>query len=194
MASAREKARLIVEEAENETRRGLDQANASSELEANEILSSARAEAENIKRREISDVRHRVKLLEESEKSKIVNDVLDETKKRVTEILRDDRKYVPFLTMLAVDGIRAIGLDSVVIHLNSGDLKRITPTDVEREVNKNLQTPVKVNFSEGPIGSYGGVVISSIDGKTRVVNTLDQRFEALESKLLIEAGKILFGE
>jgi hypothetical protein len=28
----------------------------------------------------------------------------------------------------------------------------------------------------------------------RIVNTLDQRLEALESKLLIEAGKSLFGE
>jgi vacuolar-type H+-ATPase subunit E/Vma4 len=36
-------------------------------------------------------------------------------------------------------------------------------------------------------------MVSSRDGKTRIANTLDERFEALESKLLIEAGKVLFG-
>jgi V/A-type H+-transporting ATPase subunit E len=194
MAAAKEKARIIISEAETQTHRALDEAKAYSARDAEEIMNSARAEAEGLKRRQISDIRHRLKLHEESEKSKIVTEVLDQTKKRVTDALKDDKKYLPYLTALAADGIREIGLDTVVIRLNSSDLKRINTTDLERDIAKSLRKPIKIEFSREPIEALGGAVISSKDGRTRIVNTLDQRFEALESKLLIQAAKILFGE
>lgn len=194
MAAAREKARTIIDQAETEIQDALDKAKAYSAREAEEILSGARAEAEGLKRRQISDIRHRLKLHEESEKSKIVTDVLDRTKKRVTDILKDDKRYLPYLAALAADGIREIGLDRVVIHFNSSDLKRINTTDLEREIGKSLGKTVKIEFSKEPIEALGGTVVSSKDGRARIVNTLDQRFEALEPKLLVEAAKILFGE
>ena len=194
MTAANAKARIIIDEAETEMQRALDKAKAYSAREADDLLSNARAEAEGVKRREISEIRHKLKLQEESEKSSIVTEVLDETKTRAAEILNDESKYLPYLAALAAEGIREIGLDPVVIHLNSSDLKRVSVTDLERQISKLLKKPAKIEFSKEPIKALGGTVISSKDGRTRIVNTLDQRFEALESKLLIEAAKILFSE
>jgi V/A-type H+-transporting ATPase subunit E len=194
MQAAKEKARIITEEAETETRTALDEAKANSAREAEEILSTARAEAESVKRRQLSDIRHRTKLQEQSEKSKILTEVMDQTKRRVTEILKQQTAYLPFLSGLTVGAIREIELQSVVIHMNEVDLKRVDITGLEGEIRKTLSKPVQVELSREPIQALGGVVVSSKDGKTRIVSTLDQRFEALEPKLLIEAGKTLFGE
>ena len=194
LSAAKEKAQAIVSEAETSTQRALSEAKMHSAREAEDVLSNGRAEAEGVKRRKISETRHRLKLKEQSEKSKILTDVLEQTRARVNDVAKDENRYFAYLVGLASSGISEIGLDAVVVHLNSGDLKRIDLNRLEREIAKNPGKAIKIEFSKEPIVASGGVIVSSIDGRTRIVNTLDQRFEALESKLLIEAGKILFGE
>ena len=194
MQAAKENARIIIEQAETEAQSALDEAKAHSAREAEEIRSNARTEAESVKRRQMSDIRHKMKLQEQSEKSKILTEVMDQTKRRVTEILKDEKRYLPFLAALTAGAIREIGLETVVIHVNGEDLKRVDMTGLEREISKTLSKSAQVQFSREPIQALGGVVVSSKDERTRIVNTLDQRFEALEPRLLIEAGKTLFGE
>jgi V/A-type H+-transporting ATPase subunit E len=194
LTAANDKARTIINEAESETQQALEQAKIHSTREAEDILNSARAEAEAVRRRQISEIRQRLKLQEQFEKSKIVTEVLDQSKNRVMDILKDEKRYLAYLTALVVSGIRDIGLDAVVVHLNSHDLNRVNAIELEREVTKFLRKSVKIELSHEPMQALGGIVVSSRDGKARIINTLDQRFEALEPKLLIEAGKILFGE
>jgi len=194
LTTAKEKTQTIISEAEIETQRALDEAKAHSAREAEDLLSNARAEAEGVKRRRISEVRHRLKLQEQLEKSKILTDALEQTKTRVRDIVKDQNGYLAYLTSLVTSGAREIGLDAVVVHLNSSDLKRIDIVKFEREIAKSLEKSIKIEFSKEPIEALGGAIVSSKDGRTRIVNTLDQRIEALEPRLLIEAGKILFGE
>jgi vacuolar-type H+-ATPase subunit E/Vma4 len=194
LAAAKEKAQNIVNEAETSTQQSLNEAKVHSAREAQDVVSNARAEAEGVKRRTISEARHRLKLQEQSEKSKILTDVLEKTRTRVNDVAKDEAKYFAYLVGLVSSGINEIGLDNVVVHLNSGDLKRIDLNRLEREIPKTAGKAVKITFAKEPIVASGGAIVSSTDGRTRIVNTLDQRFEALESKLLIEAGKILFGE
>jgi vacuolar-type H+-ATPase subunit E/Vma4 len=194
LTAAKEKAQIIINEAEIETQRALNEAKAHSAREAEDLLSSTRAEAEGVRRRRISEVRHRLKLQEQLEKSKILADVLEQTRTRVKDIVKEQNRYFVYLTSLVTSGVREIGLDSVVVHLNSSDLKRIDIARLEREIAKSLEKPIKIEFSKEPMQASGGAIVSSKDGRTRIVNTLDQRIEALEPRLLVEAGKILFGE
>jgi len=190
---AKEKAQSMTSQAEAETQRALKEAKADMTREADDMIRNARAEAEGVKRRQISEVRHRIKLQEQQEKSKILADVLERTRKRIIDITNDESKYVPYLASMIESGIREIGLDNVVVHLNAGDLKRIDKGRLEREVTRKLDKSVKMEWAKDPVDTLGGAMVSSKDGKTRIPNTLDQRFEALEPKLLIEAGKVLFG-
>jgi vacuolar-type H+-ATPase subunit E/Vma4 len=191
---AKMKAQTIIDEAKLETERTLEEAKVRSSREADDLLSNARAEAEGVKRRRISEARHKMNLQEQLEKSKILSDVLEQTRTCVKEIVMDDENYFPYLSSLVSSGIDEIGLDAVVIHLNAADQRRINQGDLEREIGKNLGRAIKVEFSKEPIEAFGGAVVSSKDGRTRIVNTLDQRFEALEPRLLIEAGKMLFSQ
>jgi vacuolar-type H+-ATPase subunit E/Vma4 len=123
-----------------------------------------------------------------------MREVFDQTKKRTFDLVRDDANYIPLLTSLIESGIRELGDKSAVIHLNETDLRRMSTSNLEQRVNKSLSGQVKVEWSREPIAASGGAIVSSPDGMIRIVNTLDQRLEALEPKLLIEAGKSLFGE
>jgi vacuolar-type H+-ATPase subunit E/Vma4 len=194
LAVARQKAQEIVTDAETETQRALDEAKIHLSREANDVVRNARTEAESTNRRQMSEVRHRLKLQEQQEKNKILSEVLERTRKRILEIANDENKYFPYLVDFIESGINALGKEDVTIHLNINDLKRIDKGKLEREVTKKLAKPVLIEWAKEPLEASGGVVISSSDGKTRIVNTLDQRFEALESKLLIEAGQSLFGD
>lgn len=194
LTAAKQKAEAIIGEANAQTQDALKAAKVQSEREVEEILSSARAEAEGVKRRQISEARHKLKLQEQNEKSKILDDVLEQAKKRIAERTKEGGKYVSYLAGLIENGIREIGLDSVAVHLTGSDLKRIDKAKVERDILKRIGKSVKIEWSKEPVNAMGGAVISSPDGKTRIVSTLDQKLEALEPKLLVEAGKILFGE
>ncbi len=192
LQSAREKAENIIREARTETQRASDEAKVTISREAEGIVRNARADAEAVRRREVSEARHRTKLREQQEKDKIMQDVLDRVKKRTAQIVGDEAKYIPLLIRLIEKGLQELGEKSALIHLNKLDLKRI-PTSLEGEIGRSVGH-IKVEWSKEPIDATGGAVISNLDGKIRIVNTLDQRFEALEPKLLIEARASLFGE
>ena len=194
LSAAKQKAQVIVSEAEVETHKALEEAKTHSAREAEDLVRSARAEAEGVKRRQISETRHKLKIQEQVEKSKILNEVLEQARKRIMDVVKDEGKYTPYLADLIENGVREIGLDTVVIHLNGVDLKRIDKANIERDIDKKLSRTVKIEWSKEPIETAGGAVISSTDGRTRIMSTLDQRLDALESKLLVEAGKILFGQ
>ena len=194
LKAATEKAANIIGEAEAETQRASNEAKISISREAEDIIRSARADAEAVKRREISEARHKSKLHEEKEKDIVMTEVLEHAKKRVLDVTKDENTYLPYLTTLVESAIRQLGDETLLIHLNKADMTRINRTNVERDVAKGLQKPIKIEWSKEPIEAAGGVIVSSPDGKTRIVNTLDERFDALEPKLLIEAGKSLFGQ
>ncbi len=194
LAAAKQKALDIVTEAETETERALDEAKTQISREAGDIVRNARTEAAGVKLRHVSEVRHKLKLQEQDEKSGILSEVLEATRKSVVEITDTEAKYFPYLASFIESGIRALGSEHVLVHLNATDLKRFDKGKLEREIKKKLDKTPTIEWAKEPIAALGGSVVSSSDNKARIVNTLDERFEALEPKLLIEAGKLLFGE
>lgn len=194
LAAAKEKAATLISEAEVETQKALEEAKSYIAKQGDEIIRTAKAEADAIKRRHVSEVRHRLKLKEQAERTRILSEVIEEARIRVAELTEDERTYMRFLAELIKTGIEELGLDSVIVHLNGRDLKRVETNRLEREIAKKLNRPVKIEWSKQPIDALGGAIISSADGRTRIVSTLDQRFNALEEKLLVEAGRILFSD
>jgi vacuolar-type H+-ATPase subunit E/Vma4 len=194
LKAATEKARNIIGEAEAETQRASDEAKTSISRETEDIMRSARADAEAVKRRETSEARHKSKLREQKEKDIVLTEVLDHAKKRALDVTKDESKYLPYLASLVESAIRQLEDETLLIHLNKADMTRINRANVERDIAKVLQKTIKIEWSKEPIEAAGGAIVSSLDGKTRIVNTLDERFDAMEPKLLIEAGKSLFGQ
>ena len=194
LSVSRDKARQVVEQAENERQRRLEEAKVVILREANNMLRIAEAEAQGIKHREVSELRHKMKLLEQSEKGKILTAVLNEVKEMVHQTRSNENTYVEYLGRLAADAISQLGMAKVTVGLNADDLKRIDASRLTREIEKHGQDLPKLEISKEPISASGGVVLSSPDGRIRIMNTFEERFEALEPRLLIEAGRLLFGQ
>ena len=193
LSIAREKSQSIISKAQEDVDRILNEAKSNFLREASEIIKTAETEVEAIRRRQVSEARHALKLREQEQKNKILTEVLDQTRKRAAEITVDENRYLQYLTKLSVDGIHEIELENVVLHLNASDAKRFGEK-LNREISKQLQKSEQIEFAREPIDSAGGVIISNNDGTVRIVNTFEQRYEALEARLLIEAGKLLFNE
>jgi len=193
LKAARTKAQRIIEDAQKELEHATQEAKAGISKEASDIVRNAQGEADAVKRRQTSEARHLSKLQEQQEKNRILMEVMDRVRKRVIDATKNNSVYVPYLTNQIEGGIKELGYDTAVVHVNSTDLKTVNRANVERDVAKHLGQQVKVEWAKEPIEAIGGAVISSVDTRTRIVNTIDQKFEALESTLLIEAGKSLFG-
>lgn len=191
---AREKAQGLISKAQDDVQRILDEAKANFSREASEIIRNAETEADAIKRRQVSEARHELKLREQEEKNKILSEVLNQTRKRASDISSDETRYGQYLTKLVVSGINELGLESVTLHMNATDLKRFSGEKLHKEIGKQLPKPTKIEFAREPIETAAGVIISNNDGTIRIVNTFEQRYEALEARLLIEAGKLLFAQ
>lgn len=189
--AAKAKAREIVADAENQREKLLQEARTLINREAADMVRNAQAEAQGIKRRYVSETRHRVKLKEQQEKGRILSSVLAEAKERAKEMTKDSGRYLPYLARLINESVHQLGLSNVTIHLNADDLKRVDQKKLLEQIHK--ESSVEVTFANEPLPTIGGAVVSSSDGKIRINNTIEQRFEALEPKLLIEAGKLLFG-
>lgn len=194
LTAAKQKAKVLIDEAQQETQKSLEEAKAHISREADDIIRNARSEGDGVKRRQISEIRHKVKIQEQVERSKMISDVLEQAKARAKDLTKDETKYLPYLASVIENGIREIGIDAVMIHLRGDDMKRIDRAKLEQEAMKRFGKPIRIEWAKEPIEAMGGAIVSSTDGKTRIVNTLDERFDALESKLLIEAAKTLFGE
>lgn len=192
LSVAKTKAQQIIAEAENEKERQLQEAKITISKESADLVRNAEAEAEAVRRRIVSEVRHRLKMRAQQEKDKILSEVLRETKKRVMDFARDENRYTSYIVNLITDAIRELGLDSVTIHMNAEDLKRLNSEKIIQEIKRSDLSSTKLQFSKNPINASGGVIVSNSDETIKIVNTFEQHFEALEPKLLIEAGKLLF--
>ena len=194
LSAARTKAQSIIGDAEAELNRATEEAKTTISKEAGDIIRNAQSEAEAVKRRQVSEARHLSKLHEQGEKNRILSEVLESTRNQVIAATKRESTYVPYLTLQIENGIQELGYDTAVIHLNATDLKGIDRATVQNDTTKHLNKSVKLEWASEPIETIGGAIISTPDAKTRIVNTLDQKFEALESTLLVEAGKTLFGK
>src|SRR3989442_6236528 len=108
LSDARLKAAGIVEQAEEKSKQILEESRAQVQRDANDILSRASLEAENIRRSVLSSrIRaNRLRILEE--KNKIVQSVLKSVEQRLSDIARTD-KFESTLKRLVLEAVEAVG-------------------------------------------------------------------------------------
>src|SRR2546425_8714886 len=116
LSDARLKAAGIVEQAEEKSKQILEESRAQVQRDANDILSRASLEAENIRRSVLSSrIRaNRLRILEE--KNKIVQSVLKSVEQRLSDIARTD-KFESTLKRLVLEAVEAVGTDNAVVKM-----------------------------------------------------------------------------
>lgn len=194
LRDAREKADRIIKEARNR---------------AEEIIRKAKKNVEETKkielkqRKEHIDQTSRERLAEEkierhrrlqSFRSEMIEKVYDEALNRLRNYC-EKPQYVETLKKLAVEAGIALRGGDLLILANERDQKRLTrkildelSTSIERKTNKRTI----LNLAHKTINCIGGVVVSTVDERATVDNTLDARLKRLKEEIRTELEAILF--
>ncbi len=194
LGAAQQQARGILNAAELDLKKGLDEATVGAEKKADELLRKAKGEGENLKRNILSEARRKCKIAEQEAKARIVAEVLEDVRKALGDLVKDETKYRPILMRLLVEAIRSLSLREAVVEITKLDSERFRQQDLEMELRKQLADDLNITWSGSNLKALGGACVTSKDGKIRMSNSLDDRLSALEPRLIIEAGRILFSD
>lgn len=128
-----------------------------------------------------------------------VRAVLDEARRRLGEVTRDPAKYSQTLQLLVTQGLYQIMEANVTVRGRKADAQAIQnalPTAVEqykRETGKDVVITLDTeNYL--PADSTGGVELYALQGRIRVVNTLESRLEMIAQQLVPAIRTALFGK
>ena len=175
LTEANEKSRQILENAEAEKLRIMEQTNKSiegiigSELRAVHDRIVGRAELEG--RRELMDAR--MELLE-----KVYNEAKESL--RIVASGQDESiDYQSILKKLIKESDQAIADESYIISANNNDIKYLK--EIKDEIKNYLGKEVIINNT--PIDIIGGVVVQNPDGTKTLENTLENRLNEVTTRL-----------
>ena len=160
--------------------------------EADRIIRDGAAESEAARNRRVSQEKQKVRLAYLAEKNRVFGDVMKQVHTRLLEFCRDESTYRPFLLNAIARGINAVPSETVKVALSERDLRGYKRTKLLEHALAAARTTKKATFSDEPVETIGGAIVTSQDDKIRVDCTLEGRLELMKPQLLAEISKILF--
>jgi len=127
-----------------------------------------------------------------------VRSVLDEARRRLGAVTQDAPRYSQILQALITQGLFQIMEANIIIRGRQQDaqlIQNVLPGAVEqykRETGKDVVVTLDTE-NNLPADSTGGIEIFALQGRIRVVNTLESRLELIAQQLVPEIRTALFG-
>lgn len=128
-----------------------------------------------------------------------VRAVLDEARRRLGEVARDPERYSQILQSLITQGLYQMMEANVLVRGRQSDaqsIQNVLPASVEqykRETGKDVVVTLDTDHFL-PVDSTGGVELYALQGRIRVVNTLESRLEMIAHQLVPAIRTALFGK
>ncbi|KAL7287631.1 V-type proton ATPase subunit E [Trichogramma pretiosum] len=127
-----------------------------------------------------------------------VKNVLDDARKKLSEISRDQGKYAGLLKLLISQGLYQLVETTVVIRARQVDhplIESLLPEiqDTYKEHTKKEATLKLDQDNYLAADSCGGVELLAHKGRIKIVNTLENRLELIAQQLIPEIRTALFG-
>ncbi|MGP3667830.1 MAG: V-type ATP synthase subunit E [Candidatus Bathyarchaeota archaeon] len=189
IAEAQAEAQKRIEEAKKEAEEIVNKAKAEAENEAEKIKVRVVEEARFIEARKLSEARRQFSLKILEEKNKLIEEAFNEALNRLKKIVETEL-YTQSLSKLIETIAPQLGETNLKISLNHRDLKH--KDAILRMLN--LPANIKITFDNHPINSIGGFILSTLDGRIRINETLEERAKAVKTAMRRDIAKLLFGE
>ena len=175
-------AEQIIKEAEEKAWKEVENAEELMEVrfeeEKHKVIEEAEMEAARISAGASTKARQKLSKM----KAEIIDKIID----KVKASLEGTSSNETLLVKLAKEAIYGLGADKVRLYVAPKDL-----SIVEGFLKGNKELGSKVTEIK-KFDCSGGVIVESIDGKIRIDNTYDTRFEMLLPRILPEIDKELF--
>jgi vacuolar-type H+-ATPase subunit E/Vma4 len=160
--------------------------------EADLIARNTKTEYDAAVNRRVSQEKQKARLAYLTEKNSVLDGIMREVNAKLVEFCRDDSRYRPFLLRSIVRGMEASPSDRVKVALSESDLRRYKGSKLIETALAGTHTPKTAVWSDEPVETIGGAVVSSQDDKVRVDCTLEAKLELMKTQLLAEISRILF--
>ncbi|EDW34511.1 GL21540 [Drosophila persimilis] len=127
-----------------------------------------------------------------------VSNVLDDARKRLGEVTKNESEYKAVVTKLIVQGLFQVMEPKVTLRCRQVDVslvRDILPQAVEQykaQMKQNVDLHIdEINFLSAD--TCGGVELLALNGRIKVPNTLESRLELISQQLVPEIRNALFG-
>ncbi|CAH2054435.1 unnamed protein product, partial [Iphiclides podalirius] len=127
-----------------------------------------------------------------------VRNVLDEARKRLAEVPKNNQLYTDLLVTLIVQALFQLMEPTVTLRVRQTDKALVesvvgrAQTDYKNKIKKDVQLKIDTeNFL--PADTCGGIELIAAKGRIKICNTLESRLELIAQQLLPEIRTALFG-
>ncbi len=156
------------------------------------IVGKARNESDITRGMVFSDVRRKAGWMVLSEKERLITNVLDEAKSRLTA-LGKTQKHIPELERMILDAGIALGGGELQILLNDRDSAlSLNLNAISKAISKKTGNMTELELSKERIKASGGVIVKSADGKVVLDNTFEAMLKRRERELRLKIARVLF--
>jgi len=189
IAEAQAEARKRIEEAKKEAEEIVSRVKVEAEAEAEKIKAKVMEEVRLLEARKLSEARRQSSLKILEEKNRLIEEAFNGALNQLKKIVETE-EYIQSLSKLIEAIAPQLGESNIKIALNRRDLKH------KDNIVKRLSLPenVKIVFDSHPLDSVGGFVLSTLDERIRINETLEERLKAAKRAMKKDISKILFGE
>ncbi|KAK7536398.1 vacuolar ATP synthase subunit E [Phyllosticta citribraziliensis] len=131
-------------------------------------------------------------------RQELLDDLFEQTRKRLTDVSKDKGKYQAALKGLLLEGLYSMNEPKVQVRARKADYDTVRKAipEAEKEYKDKVGKDTKVELDEKnplPDGSSGGVSVVGSNGKIEINNTFDERLRLLEHEALPSIRVTLFG-
>ncbi|KAI8370724.1 ATPase, V1/A1 complex, subunit E [Radiomyces spectabilis] len=137
----------------------------------------------------------RLRILQQRQQG--LDDLFEETNSRIHEIHKDEEKYATLLENLLLQGAYTLMEPEMAVTCREADVDnvRFAAEAVSQKYEQTLGQPVTITVNEDylPASSAGGVIVTGLNGKIVVDNTLEARLNIVKEEMLPQVRVILFG-
>lgn len=185
----------ILEKAEYTAKARAAQILKEAEEQKNLILQKASEEAKNARRLVLSDLNLELKKVSLRIKNEIIEEALSMLKQKI-EQFRFSPDYPAFLANLALEGIKAIANNDIIITPGELDKDFLTEdliNDIRKRANLILRDDIKISIDRDSLKNKSGLRLSTKDRRLFYDNTLESRIERMNDELRLIISRKIFG-
>lgn len=127
-----------------------------------------------------------------------VRTLLDEARKHLAEVPKDNKLYTELLTTLIVQALFQLMEPTVTIRVRQQDKALVdsvlgkAQTDYKNKIKKDTQLKLDTENYLAP-NTCGGIELIAARGRIKICNTLESRLELIAAQLLPEIRTALYG-
>ncbi len=193
LADAEAEAKILLAEAESESARVIKEAQDEAERRRQRILLEANAEAELVKKRELSRTGLKIRMDTLTAKEKLIDQAFTKALEKLQTVTKTP-EYIALLENLIVEGAIGLGGGELQVQTNHNDsLQSQNFQKLEKRIYEKTKTNTTLILLPNRINCVGGTIVKTTDGSIVIDNTFEEKLARQRRELRVLIAKTIFG-